>query len=108
MMGGMVTVSVLYPKHDGSRFDHDYYLKKHIPLVAARWGAMGLVKAELLKGSAALDGGGPGFELMAFLTFDSSEAMRAALAAHGDEIIADIVNFTNVQPVIQVNEPLNI
>lgn len=103
----MITVSVCYPKNATSRFDFDYYLKRHIPLVVSRWAGMGLAKAELLKGSAALDGGGPGFELIGLLSFDSIESMRSALEVHGNEIIADIPNFTNVQPLIQVNEPLS-
>ncbi len=108
MMGRMITVSVIYAKNDGSRFDYDYYLKRHVPLVVSRWGGMGLVKAKLLKGSAALDGSGPGIELIALLSFDSVDAVRVAMAAHGDEIVGDIANFTNVQPVIQMNEPLNL
>ena len=103
---GMVTVSVLYPRHSESRFDHDYYLRTHVPLVASRWGGMGLVKAKLLRGDSTLDGGTPGFEVIALLTFTSMEALKAALAAFGSEIIGDISNYTNVQPFIQINQAL--
>jgi uncharacterized protein (TIGR02118 family) len=102
----MVTVSVLYPRRSDSRFDHDYYLRTHVPLVASRWGGMGLVKAKLLRGDSTLDGGTPGFELIALLTFTSREALQAALAAFGSEIIGDISNYTNVPPFIQINQAL--
>jgi uncharacterized protein (TIGR02118 family) len=106
MIPVMVTVSVFYPKHSESRFDHEYYLRTHVPLVESRWGGMGLVKAKLLRGASTLDGGTPGFELIALLTFTSMEALQAALASAGGEIIGDIANYTNVQPLIQVNQPL--
>jgi uncharacterized protein (TIGR02118 family) len=106
MIPVMVIVSVLYPRHSESRFDHDYYLRTHVPLVESRWGGMGLVKAKLLRGDSTLDGGTPGFELIALLTFTSMEALQAALASFGNEIIGDIPNYTNVQPLIQVNQAL--
>jgi uncharacterized protein (TIGR02118 family) len=106
MIPGMVIVSVCYPRHSDSRFDYDYYLRTHVPLVESRWGGMGLVKAKLMRGDLTLDGGGPAFELIALLTFSSMEAVEAALAAHGDEILADIPKYTNVQPLIQINQSL--
>jgi uncharacterized protein (TIGR02118 family) len=105
MLRGMIIVSVVYPKHGESHFDHEYYVKKHLPLVWARWGGMGLSKLEALRGEASMDGGVPAFELIALLSFDSMESVQAALAAAGAEILGDIPNFTNIQPVIQVNRP---
>lgn len=102
----MVAVTVLYPKTESSHFDFEYYLTRHIPMVQARWGAMGLTGAELLRGSAAMDGSAPAYELVGKLLFTSVEAMQAALEVHGAEILGDIPNFTNVQPLIQVNDPI--
>jgi uncharacterized protein (TIGR02118 family) len=107
MMGGMIIISVLYPKTGDSRFDHDYYMQKHMPLVKATWGSMGLVGAELMRGTAALDGGVPAYELIGNLTFGSLEQMQSALAVAA-EILADIPNFTNVQPVVQICEPVSL
>jgi uncharacterized protein (TIGR02118 family) len=101
----MVPVSVLYPKSADSPLDHDYYMQTHIPLVRARWQAMGLVSDSILRGVSTLDGQPPAYELIGILTFDSVENVQAALAAHGAEIIGDIPNFTNVSPLIQLNSP---
>ena len=102
----MVLVSVLYPNQSGSRFDERYYLDKHIPLVRQRWEPMGLTDLRLLRGTATPDGGPAPFRVVALLTFASAEALGKAAAAHGAEVFGDIPNFTDVQPVSQVNEAL--
>lgn len=102
----MVTVSVLYPKSSQSRFDYDYYLRKHTPLVRSRWADMGLAQVNMMRGETTPENGPPSFELIVLLTFTSPENLHAALAAFGSEIIADIANFTNVEPLIQVNHPV--
>lgn len=106
MMGGMVTVSVFYPKTNDLRFDHEYYVTKHVPLLKARWRGMGLEGVVVLRGQSTLDGGSCAWELIGLLTFSSGEQLRAAFAAFGAEIIADLAHFTNVQPVVQINEPV--
>jgi len=101
----MVTISVLYPKTESSHFDHQYYTGKHIPLVRSLWTGMGLERVELLRGTGTLEGVPPAYELIGTLTFASIEQIQAALAK-GAEVLADIPNFTDVQPVIQLNQPV--
>jgi uncharacterized protein (TIGR02118 family) len=100
----MTIVSVLYPKTEDSHFDHEYYMQKHIPLATVRFTEIGLEKTELIRGVASADGAKPAYELIGLLYFSSEEAVRAALETHGAEILGDIPNFTNVQPLIQFNQ----
>ena len=100
----MIKANVLYPNSEGATFDMDYYLTKHMPLVKQRFGA-------LLKGMAVdqgIAGGAPGskapYATVASLMFDSVEDLQSAMGAHGAELMADVPNFTNVQPAIQVSE----
>jgi uncharacterized protein (TIGR02118 family) len=102
----MVIVSVMYPASAGAKFDMDYYLKTHVPLVGARWNDCGLREAKVLHGAGAPGGGPPMYSVIALLTFDSAAAVDEAVARHGAEIIGDIPNFSSVQPVIQVNDVL--
>lgn len=103
----MVIVTVIYPKTGESHFDLEYYLQKHIPLVRARWAGMGLENLDLMRGTSAMDGGAPSFDVIAQLHFSSVERMRDALKQHGREIMGDIPKFTNVQPLVQMNEELS-
>jgi uncharacterized protein (TIGR02118 family) len=102
----MIKVIVSYPNQAGARFDLDYYLTKHMPLVAEKLGGA-------LKGWSAEQGigsGAPGvpaeFMIQATLTLESLEAFQAAMAASGAEIMGDIKNYTDIQPHIQVNKIL--
>lgn len=67
------------------------------------WAAQDL---KILRGLNSGNGGQPGFQLIALLTFDSVQAFERAVAAHGPEVMGDIPNFTNVQPALQVNDPV--
>jgi uncharacterized protein (TIGR02118 family) len=53
----MVRVTVLYPNEPAKRFDHDYYARKHMPMVMERLKGSGMLRYEVDKGLA---GGGPG------------------------------------------------
>jgi uncharacterized protein (TIGR02118 family) len=100
----MIKVSVLYPQSAGSKFDMDYYVKKHMPMVRQKVGSA-------LKGMAVeqgLSGGQPGtaptYIAAGHLTFESVEAFQAAFGPHSAAIMADIPNYTNIQPIIQIGE----
>ncbi|MGA8180324.1 MAG: EthD family reductase [Desulfobacterales bacterium] len=100
----MIRVSILYPQKEGARFDHDYYARKHIPFVRATLGPFGLVRAEVDKGIA----GGPGelslLVAAAHLIFDSLDQFQEAFASVGDQLMADVPNYTDIVPRVQFSE----
>lgn len=102
----MIWVTVMYPKSEGSAFDFDYYIQKHVPLAKARFAECGLADALVMRGSAMIDGAPPTYWLIGHLAFPSLEQMQDALAKHGAEVMADIPNYTNVKPLIQIGELL--
>lgn len=95
-------VSVMYPA-TGKKFDLDYYLNKHVPMVRRLWGPLGLKGAQVLRGTGAPNGGAT-YQLMALLDFGSLAQFQEAAKQHGKEVMGDIANFTDVQPVVQFNE----
>ena len=92
----MIRVSVLYPKTEGATFDHDYYANSHVPLAVSTWGLPG---AEIDKGI-----NGP-YEAAVHFTFESLEAMGAAMASEGTAAVqADVANYTTIVPEMQISE----
>src|SRR3982750_1470643 len=101
----MATLSVVYPRAPGATFDYQYYQNKHLPLAVQRWADAGLTDGEALIGKAAVDGSEPSFFAIGIIHFESGDALRAALnGPDASEIIGDIRNFTDVQPVLQIND----
>jgi uncharacterized protein (TIGR02118 family) len=105
-MSPVITISVFYPKTATSRFDHDYYLNTHTPLLKRLFEPSGMQNLRLLRGSRSLDGGAAPYEVLAYFDMPSLEKLQNALAQHGPQILGDIANYTDVQPVIQINETM--
>ena len=101
----MVRVSVMYPKQSGGKFDFDYYLKSHIPMAKKLVGAA-LKKVEVYKGAGAPGGAPETYVAVASLFFDSVDAFGAAFGPVAEKVMADVPNYTNLQPVVQIEEQL--
>ena len=100
----MIKVNVMYPYTEGARFDHAYYRDRHMPLVKARLGnACAYYTVE--KGLAGrAPGSPPAFVAMCAFICDSVESYEAAIEGHRTEILADIPNYTDIQPLLQYSE----
>jgi uncharacterized protein (TIGR02118 family) len=100
----MIKISVMYPNSPGTRFDHDYYRDKHMPLIKRRMGA-GLKYYTVDKGLAGGEPGAPAaFVGMCHLLCDSLEVYQSSFGPHAEEILGDIPKFTDRKPVIQISE----
>ena len=100
----MIKVSVMYANAPGVRFDHAYYRDRHMPLLKARMGAA-CKRYTVDKGMA---GGVPGtpatYVAMCHIYCDSIASFQAGFGPHAAEIMADIPNYTDVAPVVQISE----
>jgi uncharacterized protein (TIGR02118 family) len=100
----MIKVSVMYPYAASARFDHAYYRDKHLPMVKSRMGD----KCKSYTIDKGIAGGTPGSQPsyigMCHLFCDSVEAFQAGFGPHAAEIMADIPNYTDLTPVIQISE----
>jgi len=92
--------TVLYPQEDDAKFDMDYYLKKHMPLVMEKFKSHGLKRWEVLEYKPGPDGAAPKFSVGATLIFDSPDQMAAAITSEDAKpVFGDIENFSNKAPV---------
>ena len=86
----MVKVSVFYPNSAGCKFDMNYYLTKHMPMVQQKLGAA----CKSIAVEQGIAGGAPGapatYVAMRYLDFDSADAwsFASAFGPHAQEILA--------------------
>lgn len=100
----MIKVSILYPNKPASHFDADYYVNVHMPLAIKLLGpALKGVTAEI-----GIAGGAPGqpppFAAIATFTCDSVQSFTESFVPHSAQLMADIPNYTDIEPVIQISE----
>ena len=100
----MIKVSVMYPNTPGARFDHTYYRDTHMPLVKARMGE----NCKFYTVDKGLGGGSPDqpatYVAICHIFCDSVEHFEAGFGPHAQEIMADIANYTDQTPVVQISE----
>jgi uncharacterized protein (TIGR02118 family) len=102
----MIKVTVLYPNGEDKNFNQQYYLDVHIPLVKRRLGNT-CKKVEVEKGiTGATPGSTPAHTIIGYLYFDSVEDFQDAFSPYANEIMGDIINFTNINPTVQISEVL--
>jgi uncharacterized protein (TIGR02118 family) len=100
----MIRVSVMYPNQDGATFDHDYYKVKHMEIVRRSMGDA-VRRIEVDRGLAGGGDGAPApYVAIGHLYFESMDALQGAMAKGGGEAMADLPNFTNVQPQMLISE----
>jgi len=104
MKPGIIKVSVLYPNQEGKSFDMDYYCNTHVPMVAKLLG-------DAVKGATVeegLGGGAPGdpatYIAMGNLYFESMDSFQNSFGPNAAQIMGDIPNYTNIEPIIQVSK----
>jgi uncharacterized protein (TIGR02118 family) len=100
----MIRIAVLYPNSAGTTFDMAYYTSKHMPMVQRKCGPA----CKSIAAEHGLGGGDPGskptYVAIGYLTFDSLDSFQKSFGPHAGEIMADIPNYTNSKPVVQISE----
>ncbi len=106
----MIKVCILYPRSQDGRFDIEYYVNEHMPM------SIGLLrdhpgfKGVSVESGLALVGEDPQtgvpYVAMCHFLFDAIESFVAAFTPHAAKLQADMLNYTNIVPVIQFNQVL--
>ena len=96
------SLQVLYPIVEGTNFDYDYYLNKHMPMVGEAIGEH-IQSTLVTKGVAGGPDTAAGYYAIATIVFADQSAMDAAMANMGPAI-EDFPNFTSTQPQMLIGE----
>jgi uncharacterized protein (TIGR02118 family) len=98
-----MSLNVIYPNHDGARFDTSYYRSTHIPLATKvmKAGSVMLIEGVPMGSSAAP------YAMIAHFEFASAEALKAALDNPAmAEVRADVARFTDIKPIVMLGKTL--
>lgn len=101
----MIKVSVMYPNGPDAHFDEAYYRDRHMPMVKKLMGDHCKYYTVDRAVAGAPQANAP-YIAMGHLFCDSIDAFQAGFGPHSTEIMADIPNYTNQKPVIQMSEVL--
>jgi len=101
---GMIKMAIYYPNSEGKTFDMDYYANKHMPM-GARLLGKSLKAMSIDKG---ISGGAPDskstYLAIGYFYFESISSFQKSMGPVSDKLRADVQNYTNIQPVIQLSE----
>ena len=101
---GMIKVAIFYPNGEDKTFDMDYYANKHMPMAADLFGDS-LKAMSIDKGLA---NGTPDMPLqyvaIGYFYFDNMDSFKNAMGPNSDKLRADVPNYTNIRPVLQISE----
>jgi uncharacterized protein (TIGR02118 family) len=100
----MIEITILYPYAPGRRFDHTYYETRHIPMALELLGPA-------VEGVTISRGIAPGppwpdptYSVICRFSCESVEAYQRAALPHLGRLQADLRNYSDCDPVIQINE----
>jgi uncharacterized protein (TIGR02118 family) len=98
-----MSLNVVYPNHEGAKFDTSYYRSTHIPLATKVMKATSVMLIEgVPNGSTAAP-----FAMIAHFQFASADALKAALANPAmAEVRADVAKFTDIKPTVMLGKSL--
>ena len=100
----MYKAAIFYPYVEGAEFNVDYYCNNHMPMVKKKLG-------DACTGIAVdvgIGGGGPdespAYVAIGYILTDNLEKFQAAVAEAQPDFIADMPNYTTIEPIIQICE----
>ncbi len=100
----MIRIAAAYPRQEGKKFDMDYYIHIHLPMVRKKFTSFGLKRIEVDKGVERPGGGASPFFAIGYLYFNTLADFQKCYAAVGAEVVGNIPIYTDVMPMIQVGE----
>lgn len=108
---GKITSVVGYPsKHPESgealKFDMEYYLSTHMPMIERVWGAHGMTSWSITEfpNPCPLTGQTPPYLVQTTCYFDTVDNLKTAFEKGAATTVPDVEKFSNVFPVVWIGE----
>jgi len=100
----MIRIIAFYRWREGASFNHDYYNSEHMRITKELLTPLGLVGLESDRYIAATPPAVGDVVAATNAYFPSMEVAKAALAAVGAALLADVANYTNIKPEMRFAE----
>lgn len=100
----MIRVAIMYPNKPGNEFNSNYYRSFHLDLVKEKYTPFGLQRIELDEAKVLEGPQKAPYFAIGYLIFESTKEFLTAIKEAGEEIMADVENFTNTSPVVQISQ----
>ena len=100
----MIKASVMYPNTPGARFDHEYYRDTHMPLVKRLMGDYCRTYTVDRGLAGGMPGAPPTYVAMCHIYCDSVEDFQKGFGPNAKQILADVTNYTDLSPVLQISD----
>lgn len=90
------TVTVLFPNEPDAKYDFDYYVSKHMPLIQEKWGKYGVKSWSATQFTNGLDGSPSPYAFGSIVEWEDESQVKIAFAGpEVAEIMGDVANFSN-------------
>jgi len=100
----MFRVAVVYPATEGGHFDFEYYVKSHVPK-AVSFISASVIRTEVTKGVGGAGGGPAPYTAIGTIYLRDLECLQALERPEVMTwMVGDLPNFTNISPVVSVEE----
>lgn len=100
----MIRLTVMYPNKADLKFNKEYYVNQHSKLLSNLLGSA-IITSDINFGIASGEPDKPApFAVITNLVFESLEIFQNSFGVNAEKIQADLLNFTNVKPVVQISE----
>ncbi|GKZ17315.1 hypothetical protein AbraIFM66951_007547 [Aspergillus brasiliensis] len=101
------TVTVLYPNEVDAKYNYEYYLSHHMPLVDKHWKKYNLQGWNVLKFGPGPTGDRIPYSFGCTLFFEDERAVKRAFEGpEAGDVLGDIQNFSNKQPSFLFGEQI--
>jgi uncharacterized protein (TIGR02118 family) len=95
--------TVLYPSGEGITFNFEYYRDHHLKTIMELYNGL-IDRFELRKGMPSPDGSAPRYLAVISIYTSDPDGFAAANEKYREQLVADVPNFTNGQPLFQADE----
>ncbi|WAO88885.1 Hypothetical protein NCS54_00625000 [Fusarium falciforme] len=92
------TITVLFPNEPDAKYDFEYYVSKHMPLIQECWGKYGAKSWSATQFTGGLDGSPSPYAFGSVVEWEDADQVKTAFEGpEAAEIMGDVANFSNKQ-----------